>query len=121
MSKTIWAILILVVLGGAVYYFYQPNNQPPAVQPLVATTGEVKVDIKNFAFNPAVVMVKKGTKITWTNGDSAPHTITSSDGVLNSPHLSTGDSFSFTPTAAGTIEYHCAIHPAMVGKVVVTE
>ncbi|HAH65756.1 MAG TPA: amicyanin, partial [Rhizobiales bacterium] len=32
----------------------------------------------------------------------------------------TGDTFSQTFTTAGTIEYFCAIHPRMTGKIVVT-
>src|SRR5690242_19027064 len=34
------------------------------------------VEIKDMAFSPATITVKKGTKVTWTNKDSISHTVT---------------------------------------------
>jgi plastocyanin len=75
------------------------------------------VEISNFAFGPSNVTVKVGQKVTWTNQDDAPHTVTG--GELDSPSLAKGASFSFTPTKAGTIAYICAIHPGMKGTLTV--
>ena len=76
------------------------------------------VAIEGFAFAPSTVKVKVGEKITWTNGDAAPHTVTAkSGGELDSGTLAQGASFSFTPEKAGTIEYFCAIHPSMLGRI----
>ena len=75
------------------------------------------VAIKNFAFGPATQTVKVGQKVTWTNQDDAPHTVTG--GELDSGNLAKGASFSFTPTKAGTISYICAIHPTMKGTLTV--
>ena len=78
--------------------------------------------IANFAFSPSVITVKKNTKVTWTNNDSVPHTVTSDSGtLLSSTTLNTGDTYSFTFTQTGTYSYHCTIHPMMKGTVVVTE
>ncbi len=93
-----------------------PVNTP--VVPVTPTTASVS--IKNFAFSSSTLTVKAGTKVTWTNSDTAPHTVTSDSGsMLNSGNLSTGQSFSFTFTEAGTYTYHCALHPSMTGTVVV--
>lgn len=80
------------------------------------------VAIKNFAFAPAALTVKAGTKVTWTNQDSDAHTVTSagSGGPLSSPALDTGGTFSFTFTEAGTYRYLCTIHPFMTATVTVT-
>lgn len=75
------------------------------------------VEISNFAFGPSNVTVKVGQKVTWTNQDDAPHTVTG--GELDSPNLAKGASFSFTPTKAGTIAYICSIHPSMKGTLTV--
>jgi amicyanin len=83
-----------------------------------------KVEIKNFAFSPADITVKVGTKVTWTNSDSTPHTVTADTSSADAPsseQLGSGQSYSFTFTKAGTYTYHCELHPNMTGKVVVTE
>ena len=90
----------------------------PAPAPL--TTPVVKssaVNIQNFAFSPAVLTVKKGTTVTWTNNDSAPHQLKSA--TFNSGRLSQGESFSFTFNDAGTFDYSCSIHPSMQGQIIV--
>jgi hypothetical protein len=78
------------------------------------------VDIVDFAFNPSSVAVDAGATVTWTNQDSTAHTVTADDGSFDSGTLAAGASFSFTFTSAGTVSYHCTIHPNMVGSVVVS-
>ena len=77
----------------------------------------VQVEIVNFAFSPAVVEVSAGTMVTWTNNDSAPHTVTALDGSFDSGILDPGATFSFTFEEAGEIAYQCDLHPAMQGSV----
>jgi plastocyanin len=80
----------------------------------------VSINISNFAFSPANITIKKGTKITWTNQDGASHTVTGDNGGPASGSLSNGSSYSFTFNQAGTFSYHCAIHPSMTASVTVT-
>jgi plastocyanin len=80
----------------------------------------VAVDIANFAYTPATLEVHVGDTVTWTNNDSAPHTVTSSDGSIQSGTMEQGASFSFTFTTPGTFDYHCEFHASMVGQVVVS-
>lgn len=86
-------------------------------------TATNSVTIQGFAFSPADVTVKKGTTVTWTNQDSATHTVTETDGMTgpDSGDLANGKSYSFTYDTVGTFKYHCAIHPSMTGTVTVTE
>jgi len=79
------------------------------------------VTIDNFAFGPAAITVAPGTKVTWTNRDDEPHTVTSADDpkVFRSAALDTNDSFSFTFDKPGTYRYFCSIHPHMTGTIVV--
>ena len=88
-----------------------------------ATAGKsVAVDIKNYAYNPASLTVSVGDTVTWTNEDTAPHTVTVSDGPekFNSPTLQQGQTWSYTFTKAGTYSYYCAVHPDMKATVTVT-
>lgn len=98
-------------------------SSAPGVSSTAAPVSGNHVDIKNFAFAPAVLTVKVGTKVTWTNQDSDAHTVTSqkNSGPLSSPALSTGQSFSYTFTAPGTYSYLCTIHPFMTATVTVTQ
>ena len=41
------------------------------------------------------------------------------DKAFRSKALDTDDSFSYTFDSAGTFDYFCALHPHMVGKVIV--
>jgi len=82
------------------------------------------VTIKDFAFSPAKITVKVGTKVTWTNQDSIGHTVTADDpssDAPDSPTFGKGETYSFTFNKAGTYNYHCTPHPYMKGTVVVTE
>ena len=93
---------------------------PDAPQQVAAAQAPA-VTIDNFAFAPALVIVAPGTKVTWTNKDEEPHTVTSADGGLTfkSPALDTDDKFTFTFDKPGTYKYFCSIHPHMVGTIVV--
>ncbi len=77
------------------------------------------VVIKNFSFNPANTEVKAGTAVTWLNQDTTEHTVTADKGAFSSGSIDPGKSFKHTFDQPGTYAYHCSIHPAMVGQVVV--
>jgi plastocyanin len=93
-----------------------PAGTPAAAPGAVATTS---VDIANFAFSPAIVTVRTGAAVTWTNRDEDAHTV-GLNGVAASKPLQTGDTYEHTFTRPGTYSYICTIHPTMRGVVVVT-
>lgn len=112
----------------------KPTTQLPSVTPTPSSTTTPKasvsktpmpsstsVSISNFSFVPSALVIKKGTKVTWINNDSVPHTVISDSGnLLSSPTLAPGQSFSFAFPIAVVINYHCSIHPTMKGSVTVT-
>jgi plastocyanin len=77
------------------------------------------VTIQNFAFAPASLEVAVGTTVTWTNQDSASHTVTADDNSFKSDPLGTGATFTHTFTTAGTFTYHCSIHQSMKATITV--
>ncbi len=84
------------------------------------SSGGNTVDIKSFAFKPKALKVTAGTKVTWTNGDSADHTSTADKGApssWDSGHIAKGKKFSYTFAKKGTYTYHCDIHTYMTGTV----
>ncbi|QHE94939.1 amicyanin [Pandoraea fibrosis] len=79
------------------------------------------VHIDNFTFSPATLTVRAGTRVTWTNRDDEPHTVTSSGNprAFASGALDTDGTFSFVFDKPGTYPYYCAIHPHMTGVIIV--
>jgi plastocyanin len=78
------------------------------------------VTIQGFAFHPASITVKVGTKVTFTNEDGTIHTATSNpSGLIDSGNLNKGQSYTVTFTKAGTYHYICSIHQNMTGTVIV--
>jgi plastocyanin len=81
--------------------------------------------------------------VTWTNGDTVPHTVTtgvapptfpplpsgasptpfpslsSGDGKIVSGRIEPTKTFSFTFNEAGTFVYFCSVHPAMGATITV--
>ncbi len=84
-----------------------------------AETAQVVID--NFAYAPRDLTVSAGTRVTWVNKDDSPHTVTSTakPKVFDSGAMDTDAIFSFEFKAPGTYEYFCAVHPRMIGKVIV--
>jgi len=85
-----------------------------------ASAADAVVKIDNFTFEPQTLTVPVGTTVTWQNDDDIPHLVSEKDGKFKSKALDTGDKFTQQFTTAGTVEYYCAIHPHMTGKIVVT-
>jgi len=78
-------------------------------------------DETNECFLPYEETVAKGATVTWSNDDSAAHTVTSGtptggpDGLFDSSIFMAGNSFEFTFNDAGTYDYFCMVHPWMAG------
>lgn len=81
---------------------------------------EVAASIANFAFDPGTLEIAAGTTVTWTNNDSAPHTVSQVGGGFESGKIDTGGTFSFTFDTPGTYEYFCQYHPNMKATIVVS-
>lgn len=78
-----------------------------------------EVRIEGFAFLPSAIQVSVGDTIVWTNADMVPHTATDSISGWDSGSLATDAHWAFVPSVAGEMNYICAYHPSMVGRIVV--
>lgn len=82
---------------------------------------DIQINIKEFMYSPKDLTVAVGTKVTWVNDDQEPHTVVETHKVFRSGALDTADQFSYTFMTPGTFEYFCALHPQMVGKIIVSQ
>jgi len=83
----------------------------------------------NECWIPNEITVDVGGEVTWSNDDSAAHTVTSgtpsdSDSVgamFDSGLLMIDATFSYTFEEEGSVDYFCIVHPWMQGMIIVQE
>ncbi len=81
------------------------------------TPTSTKVCMIGLSFSPATLTIAAGVTVTWQNGSSANHTVTSSSTsmeIFNSGNrpagVAPGGTFSHTFPTAGTYRYYCQYH-----------
>ena len=95
----------------------QNANSIPAV--IVGLNGD-----KSYSPNP--ITIEKGQTITWYNGDTISHTVTSGQDndkdageAFDSNAIIPNQYFSITFDDSGEYLYYCIYHPSMVGEIIV--
>ena len=84
-------------------------------------------EVSDACYTPSSVNVGVGETVTWSNDDTAAHTVTSGtaadgpDGIFDSSLFAAGTTFSHTFEEEGAFDYFCMVHPWMVGAVTVGE
>ncbi len=124
-TKKMALVAILVVslsIGSLVVGNLSVLAQPSLVKDVSIPTNAATMGDKAYSPNP--IDVKVGEGVTWTNDDSQIHTATSgaagaedAGSVFDSGILSPDATFDFVFDKAGTYDYHCTMHPQMVGTV----
>jgi len=94
------------------------NNNPPESD-ISITSGASGKTTNAFDPNPFTRSLATSGRVIWINNDGTTHDIESDTPLFDSGDMSSGDTFTFTFTAAGTYAYHCSIHPNMVGTIVI--
>jgi plastocyanin len=108
-----------------------PEEEPPVTQPnppmaitIDMPEGAANADNEIF-YDPEDTFVTPGSTITWTNSDTAAHTVTSGnptdgpDGKFDSGLISPGKTFETVLDEKGTYQYFCQVHPWMTGSITV--
>ena len=117
-------ITAAVACGGSGYS--SSPNPVPTPTPSGGGSGSADVTItingmlgaSSFSPNPAAVKV--GQTVAWHNADAIAHNPTGTG--FNTGAIGGGaTSAPITFSTAGTIDYHCGIHPTMVGTLNVTQ
>ena len=110
-------VAAIIVVVGVISYFYFTKPSAETIQNL---SEQNMILIQNFNYIPSELTISVGETVTWTNKDSVQHTVTSDEGgELNSPYLSTDETYSHTFNQAGENPYYCIPHPFMKGKIIV--
>jgi plastocyanin len=82
-------------------------------------SGAPGCDETNECYIPFNVSVSAGDEITWSNDDTAAHTVTSGlpgapDGIFDSSLFMAGGTYSVTLDESGDYPYFCMVHPWMI-------
>jgi len=131
MRKLILLLALGILLFGCTQnsggnnYGTMPTNSTGTVATTPSGSGGVgtihTIHIKNFAFDPADITIKKGDTVVWANDDAAPHSIKSDSGTFDQSLISPGSTAQHTFTnAPGAYPYSCGIHPSMHGTITIT-
>jgi len=81
-----------------------------------AASAAVDVNIEFEAFSPTPLDVLPGETVEWDNISSRAHTVTADGESFDSGDIEAGERFERTFDAVGAYDYHCRIHPGMVGE-----
>jgi len=117
--------LFLLTLFSLVILFLPQADAASVTVSIPAGTAVPGCEDTNECWDPPVITVNVGATVTWSNDDTAAHTVTSGtaadgpDGVFDSSLFMAGTTFSHTFVEAGTFEYVCMVHPWMAGTVIV--
>lgn len=143
MGKFLGLVVVLVVLGGAFLIFGKGGQkaEAPVVPKPTAQVGtsaapvgmpagetkEVVVKASSWAFDPAEIRVKEGTKVKVTlQGVSGTHAFAIPELGVNSKTVSAGETtmVEFVASKKGEFSFKCSVfcgegHSGMTGKLIV--
>jgi plastocyanin len=106
----------------------EPESTPVEFNGVISVpegTGTPGCDETNACYIPFNVSISTGEEITWSNDDTAAHTVTSGspadgpDGNFDSGLFMAGGTFSTTLDESGEYPYFCMVHPWMTGNITV--
>lgn len=111
-SLAVAFVVLAILSAGCAQQAAAPTQEIPT-----QVSSSSAVTIQGFAFSPQTLTIKAGTTVTWTNNDTAAHTVVSSS--FTSEQLGKGQTYEYTFSQPGTFDYHCSIHPSMTGQIIV--
>lgn len=119
------ATIVAIAVGGSALLLAGGDSKPGSSSAKSgggALLKGDKVNIADFKFKPPNFSVKVGTKVSFTNEDTAPHTATSKTaGAFDTGKLTKGKSEAVTFSKAGDFKYYCVYHAFMTGDVKVVQ
>jgi plastocyanin len=117
----ILGILLGAGLAGLFVFRLQPQLAGGTAAPgsVIMPTGVGSNTALDFSPARVVVVIGVNNTLTFSNKDTATHTVTATDNSFNSGDIKAGESWTYTFTTPGTFSYYCIYHNWMKGTVVV--
>jgi len=112
MVVVIDAAILLVGVQLASVYAQSPQTVQISIVPGASTLGS-----KAYSPDTITVVIGVNNTVSWVNNDNVAHTATGSG--FDTGIIAPGSSSNHTFTSPGTYNYHCSVHPTMMGTVIV--
>lgn len=110
-----------LVWGCGSGYGNSSGNSATPIAPTQSTPGVVTINVVAVngaqSFSPNPTTLPAGQMVVWRNIDSITHRVVLNDGSVDTGNLAPGASSQPMAIAAAAGQYHCSIHPVMVGSV----
>jgi plastocyanin len=122
--RTAFAFVIFALAVGSLACGGGGSASPPTSMP--PPPADVTITIAGIAgsmsYDPNPASVRVGQTVAWRNADSLPHTSsqTGSGGFETGTIVAGATSVPIRINTAGSLEYFCRIHPAMIARLDVT-
>ncbi len=130
------AIVVAIVIAVAVSAGYgtpKVYDKEPVRTAAEATQADVVMptkvsrpgcELEDRCYVPSSIVIHAGESVSWLNGDSAFHSVTSGvygdpTGLFDSEYMDPGDVFTYTFDESGEYAYYCTLHEWMYGTVLV--
>lgn len=116
-------VMVVIALGLASQIARETVTKP------TPGSEQAQVAIADNNFSPAVLQVKVGTTVTWTNQEDVERWVasdpypenTDTPGLNAGQKMGKGDSYSYTFEEAGTYTYHDDLSPTTSGTIIVVD
>lgn len=115
------AIIVLVVAVSAAVFYKTASRSD-------GSTRTAQINITANGFESENLIIKRGTKVVWTNNDNNIHQVAANPYPthedlpgLVSEILNEGQSYEYTFGEAGVFNYHDAINPTTNGSIEVVD
>ena len=112
--------LLLSGCGGGGSYNPSPNPTPtptPTTTPTPAGQVNIVGQRGNTSFSPNPVTADANQATVWNNADTVVHRIVANDGSFDTGNIAPGAASAAMAIPTGGANYHCSLHPAMVGAI----
>jgi len=78
-----------------------------------------RVEMFNYRFGPQTLRVRPGASVVFVNYDAVVHDVKAADRAFESGNIPVLGRFFHTFERAGTVDYFCAVHLEMRGRIIV--
>ena len=111
------AMVVAAAACGGSSYSESPAAPSTPIAPASSAATTIAIVGQNGAqsFSPNPVVVGTNGRVAWQNNDGVAHRIVFNDNSFDSGTIAPGAASAALSAPAGGTNYHCSIHPTMIG------